>query len=182
MHRSAINLGYIDDPYAALLLNSKTRSSLRGPSAPSPVGLGGASAFGGNGGAGSIPSRLGPGPASSGGGRGGGSENRRPPVINVGTHHRTYAIDAIVERFLLSSNDDENDGLEGKGKGRKGKKQIVSLGAGSDTRFWKIRVSFHFSNRERQQGPDRRKELHVCKRKTFWLILFDPLLLFIVGC
>lgn len=51
---------------------------------------------------------------------------RKSPLINVGTHHRTYAIDRLVERFL-----------------EKGGKQIVSLGAGSDTRFWRLMVCDH---------------------------------------
>jgi [phosphatase 2A protein]-leucine-carboxy methyltransferase len=49
---------------------------------------------------------------------------RKPPLINVGTHHRTWAVDLLVDRFLEA-----------------GGKQIVSLGAGSDTRFWRLMVS-----------------------------------------
>ncbi|KAF5357354.1 hypothetical protein D9758_005884 [Tetrapyrgos nigripes] len=50
----------------------------------------------------------------------------RPPLINIGTFVRTTAIDDLVHQWLsLSSN--------------AGKKcQIVSLGAGSDTRFWRL--------------------------------------------
>ncbi|CAD6580647.1 MAG: carboxy methyl transferase for protein phosphatase 2A [Tremellales sp. Tagirdzhanova-0007] len=47
--------------------------------------------------------------------------SRKPPLINVGTHHRTYAIDFLVDRFFAT-----------------GGKQVVSLGAGSDTRFWRL--------------------------------------------
>ena len=50
----------------------------------------------------------------------------RPPLINVGTYTRSTAIDALVEQWL--SNPD----------GRRC--QIVSLGSGSDTRFWRIAV------------------------------------------
>ncbi|TYJ58132.1 leucine carboxyl methyltransferase 1 [Cryptococcus floricola] len=46
---------------------------------------------------------------------------RKPPLINIGTHHRTWGIDLLVEQFL-----------------ERGGKQIVSLGAGSDTRFWRL--------------------------------------------
>lgn len=52
---------------------------------------------------------------------------RRPPLINIGTHARTLGVDELVMRFL-------------KGPGKKGG-QIVSLGAGSDTRFWRLMVS-----------------------------------------
>ena len=45
----------------------------------------------------------------------------RPPVINRGTHIRTYAIDNIIEQFLSQTS----------------RAQIISLGSGSDTRFWR---------------------------------------------
>jgi [phosphatase 2A protein]-leucine-carboxy methyltransferase len=56
----------------------------------------------------------------------------RPPLINIGTFVRTIAIDDLVQQWLsISSNT--------------GKKcQIVSLGAGSDTRFWRLAVSLFF--------------------------------------
>ncbi|KAI0079248.1 leucine carboxyl methyltransferase [Panus rudis PR-1116 ss-1] len=50
----------------------------------------------------------------------------RPPLINVGTYVRSEAIDALVSQWITLA------GQEGK------KCQIVSLGAGSDTRFWRI--------------------------------------------
>lgn len=56
----------------------------------------------------------------------GGSATRKAPLINVGTHHRTCAIDAVVESFLATAGENA---------------QIVSLGAGSDTRFWRLAVS-----------------------------------------
>ncbi|KAL0955887.1 hypothetical protein HGRIS_002085 [Hohenbuehelia grisea] len=50
----------------------------------------------------------------------------RPPLINVGTHVRCTAIDSLVDQWLELS-------------ARNGTQcQIVSLGAGSDTRFWRI--------------------------------------------
>ncbi|KAK8869554.1 hypothetical protein IAR55_000121 [Kwoniella newhampshirensis] len=67
--------------------------------------------------------RLSPDGSGPEGGGGAGPSRRKPPLINVGTHHRTWGIDLLVERFL------------GEGEGRK---QIVSLGAGSDTRFWRL--------------------------------------------
>lgn len=53
----------------------------------------------------------------------------RPPLINVGTYVRSSAIDKLVEGWLLLAEHDNQ------------KCQIVSLGAGSDTRFWRIAVS-----------------------------------------
>ena len=52
----------------------------------------------------------------------------RPPLINVGTYVRSEAIDRLVDEWL------ELSAAEGK------KCQIVSMGAGSDTRFWRINV------------------------------------------
>lgn len=49
---------------------------------------------------------------------------RRYPIINRGTYVRTTAIDNLVRRFLQHE------------PGQR--KQIVSLGAGSDTRFWRL--------------------------------------------
>ena len=54
----------------------------------------------------------------------------RPPLINVGTYLRGVAIDSLVDSFM-AINDAENSGKQ---------VQIVSLGAGSDTRFWRIAV------------------------------------------
>lgn len=63
---------------------------------------------------------------------------RRYPIINRGTYVRSTAIDNLIKRFLCAD------------LGRK--KQIISLGAGSDTRFWrlwelfseeKIQLSYH---------------------------------------
>ncbi|OKL63678.1 Leucine carboxyl methyltransferase 1 [Talaromyces atroroseus] len=52
--------------------------------------------------------------------------SRRFPIINRGTYARTSAIDELVNRFL---EDDE---------GHPTKKQIISLGGGSDTRPFRI--------------------------------------------
>ena len=52
----------------------------------------------------------------------------RPPLINIGTYVRSEAIDHLVNEWL------ELTSVEGK------KCQIVSMGAGSDTRFWRIQV------------------------------------------
>ena len=52
----------------------------------------------------------------------------RPPLINIGTYVRSEAIDRLVNEWL------ELSSVDGK------KCQVVSMGAGSDTRFWRIQV------------------------------------------
>lgn len=56
----------------------------------------------------------------------------RPPLINIGTYVRSDAIDRLVNEWLGLSV------VEGK------KCQVVSMGAGSDTRFWRIMVRGQF--------------------------------------
>lgn len=48
---------------------------------------------------------------------------RRFPIINRGTYVRTTAIDLLVSRFLSTHT---------------GRKQVISLGSGSDTRFFRL--------------------------------------------
>ncbi|KAK1146565.1 hypothetical protein N8T08_002995 [Aspergillus melleus] len=55
-------------------------------------------------------------------------ETRRLPIINRGTYVRTAAIDQLVHRFLAQPSSPH----------RKSKKQIISLGAGSDTRAFRL--------------------------------------------
>lgn len=50
----------------------------------------------------------------------------RPPLINIGTYVRSAGIDALVDQWLELS-------------AKAGQRcQILSLGSGSDTRFWRI--------------------------------------------
>jgi [phosphatase 2A protein]-leucine-carboxy methyltransferase len=52
----------------------------------------------------------------------------RPPLINLGTYLRSSGLDELVDSFLELAT-------------RQGRKaQIVSLGAGSDTRYWRLAV------------------------------------------
>lgn len=75
----------------------------------------------------SLPRHLGPPPVT-----------RRPPIINIGTYLRCEMIDRLVEDFLLADGEEARSGdAAGKGKGR----QIISVGAGSDARYWRIMVS-----------------------------------------
>ncbi|KAL2263176.1 hypothetical protein VTK26DRAFT_7927 [Humicola hyalothermophila] len=80
---SAVELGYLNDPFARLFVQAT------------------------------------PGPST-----------RRLPIINRGTYTRTTAIDTLVDRFLASTNPDEP-------------RQIVSLGAGTDTRSFRLFTSPH---------------------------------------
>nr|POF27637.1 leucine carboxyl methyltransferase 1 [Quercus suber] len=56
---------------------------------------------------------------------------KRYPIINRGTFVRTTAIDQLVNRFIASEPDQ--------------RKQIVSLGAGSDTRYFRMLKEFPLS-------------------------------------
>ncbi|KAJ7675490.1 leucine carboxyl methyltransferase [Mycena rosella] len=55
----------------------------------------------------------------------------RPPLINIGTYVRATAIDDLVFQWLRTS---ATHGM---------RCQIVSLGSGSDTRFWRIATGAH---------------------------------------
>ncbi|KAI9142823.1 S-adenosyl-L-methionine-dependent methyltransferase [Paraphysoderma sedebokerense] len=61
---------------------------------------------------------------------------RRPPIINRGTYCRTVAIDDLIQKFLkadilgTTKNCDSNSNIASK--------QIVSLGAGTDTRWFNL--------------------------------------------
>ena len=50
----------------------------------------------------------------------------RPPLINIGTYLRARGIDDLLENWFRSAGGH--------------RVQIVSLGAGSDTRFWRLAV------------------------------------------
>ncbi|OCT47256.1 Leucine carboxyl methyltransferase 1 [Cladophialophora carrionii] len=54
-----------------------------------------------------------------------GPVSRRLPLMNRGTYVRTTGIDRVVDKFLSSA--------------QEGRKQIISLGAGSDTRFFRLK-------------------------------------------
>lgn len=57
---------------------------------------------------------------------------RRPPLINIGTHARAWAVDALLDSFLSS---------DATAQQKQREKQVLSLGAGSDTRFWRYHRS-----------------------------------------
>ncbi|TFY57730.1 hypothetical protein EVG20_g8426 [Dentipellis fragilis] len=62
----------------------------------------------------------------------------RPPLINIGTYLRGTAIDELVDQWIRLASAESL----GNGNGN-GKVQIVSLGAGSDTRFWRLATGPH---------------------------------------
>ena len=57
----------------------------------------------------------------------------RAPLMNVGTYVRATAIDMLVEGWLDLMGEEE-EGV-----------QVVCLGAGSDTRFWRLMVGMKSS-------------------------------------
>lgn len=58
--------------------------------------------------------------------------SRRSPIINIGTYLRCRAIDSLVATFLAKD-------------GNNAKKQVISLGAGSDSRFWRLHADVQAS-------------------------------------
>ncbi|PWN49628.1 S-adenosyl-L-methionine-dependent methyltransferase [Violaceomyces palustris] len=78
-----------------------------------------------------FPTTSGNAPRSLDSNRGPPPSQRRPPLINIGTFLRCSTLDKMISDFLLS------DQL-GVGK-RRSKKQILSIGSGSDSRFWRIK-------------------------------------------
>lgn len=54
------------------------------------------------------------------------SAGPRPALINIGTHARTWAIDTLVTQFLDSPAEGD-------------RRQVLSLGAGTDGRFWRMK-------------------------------------------
>lgn len=60
---------------------------------------------------------------------------RRLPIINRGTYTRTMALDTLVESFLSTDGDDGADASS--------PRQIISLGAGTDTRPFRIYAQSH---------------------------------------
>lgn len=56
-------------------------------------------------------------------------QHPRPPLINIGTYLRSTALDQLVEQFM------DTAAAEAK------QCQIISFGAGSDSRFWRIQSS-----------------------------------------
>ncbi|SCV71596.1 BQ2448_3184 [Microbotryum intermedium] len=85
--------------------------------------------------------------------RAGGSAVSRPALINLGTHARTWAVDQVVQGFLWETEEEDDASARG-GEGRESgggdpprrprrpgrrRRQVLSIGAGTDTRYWRMR-------------------------------------------
>ncbi|KAJ7117888.1 S-adenosyl-L-methionine-dependent methyltransferase [Mycena crocata] len=91
----------------------------------------------------------------------------RPPLINIGTFVRSTAIDELVFQWLQSS------------AGLGTRCQIVSLGSGSDTRFWRIATSSHKDSLAAYVELDfpeitSKKAMAIRKSKDLSAVLGDP--------
>ncbi|KAF8913544.1 leucine carboxyl methyltransferase [Mucidula mucida] len=91
----------------------------------------------------------------------------RPPLINIGTYVRTVAIDELVAQWLALSRDAETQC------------QIVSMGAGSDSRFWRIATGEHNSHLSKYIEIDfseitSKKAMTIRKSKALGSVLGDP--------
>ncbi|KAF7328881.1 Leucine carboxyl methyltransferase 1 [Mycena venus] len=91
----------------------------------------------------------------------------RPPLINIGTFVRATAIDDLVFQWLKNST-------------KHGTRcQIVSLGAGSDTRFWRIATGAHkdalaaYIEMDFQENTTK-KAMAIRKSKELSAVLGDP--------
>ncbi|GAA5991652.1 hypothetical protein JCM10908_001074 [Rhodotorula pacifica] len=78
------------------------------------------------------------------------SAEKRPPLINIGTHARTWAVDQLVHQFIDANAPVDQVGLSSS----KGRCQVLSLGAGTDSRFWRFRKAWHDRAGGGGQGVD----------------------------
>ncbi|KAI6785099.1 Leucine carboxyl methyltransferase 1 [Emericellopsis cladophorae] len=91
---------------------------------------------------------------------GGGPPTRRLPIINRGTYTRTTALDRLVDAFL--------DGG--------GQRQIVSLGAGTDTRVFK-----RFARGETEGLVYHELDFEIISQKKLRIVRGNPMLSRIMG-
>ena len=63
---------------------------------------------------------------------------RRPPLISIGTYLRSCETDSLVQHFIDTGTIGPTDSFDGRALSSPSKVQIISLGAGSDTRFWRM--------------------------------------------
>jgi len=89
----------------------------------------------------------------------------RPPLINIGTYLRSRGIDDLLDEWFRHSG------------GRK--VQIVSLGAGSDTRFWRLASGTHAGQLHKYIELDfaentSRKAMSIRKNKVLSAALGSP--------
>ncbi|KAJ2928657.1 hypothetical protein H1R20_g8458, partial [Candolleomyces eurysporus] len=98
----------------------------------------------------------------------------RPPLINIGTYVRSQGIDMLVEEWLQLARQSGQ------------KAQIVSLGAGSDTRFWRIETGQFKDDLAAYIEVDfpevtSKKAMAIRKSKEMNALLGDPSKIQVVG-
>ncbi|KIJ15595.1 hypothetical protein PAXINDRAFT_99461 [Paxillus involutus ATCC 200175] len=91
----------------------------------------------------------------------------RPPLINIGTYVRSKSIDSLVDQWLEYCEREQKSC------------QIVSLGAGSDTRFWRIATGAHADTLKTYvelDFPDvtTKKAMAIRKSKDLSVVLGPP--------
>ncbi|CAO3563948.1 unnamed protein product [Mortierella alpina] len=124
--------------------------------------------------------------------------SRRPPLINRGSYLRTATLDSLTERFIRSSTDNTSASSttattstntatsssaaassQAVAPTSSTKKQIVSLGCGSDTRYFKFKakgLSVHKYFEIDFQESTAKKAAVIKKSKAFTDIIGDPAL------
>ncbi|KAL5512601.1 hypothetical protein ACEPAG_3254 [Sanghuangporus baumii] len=94
-------------------------------------------------------------------------QQHRPPLINIGTWVRSESIDRLVDAWL--------DLCKSEGK----QCQIISLGAGSDTRFWRLATSDHSKSIAKYVEIDfpeitTKKAMAIKRNKDLLAVLGEP--------
>ncbi|GJJ70085.1 [phosphatase 2A protein]-leucine-carboxy methyltransferase [Entomortierella parvispora] len=104
--------------------------------------------------------------------------SRRPPLINRGSYLRTRSLDTFAENFIRSGSV-HSDGAKPGSSQTSGqtKKQIVSLGCGSDTRYFKLKtkgLTVHKYFEIDFQESTAKKAVVIKKNKAFTDVIADP--------
>ncbi|KAF9280078.1 hypothetical protein BGZ68_007520 [Mortierella alpina] len=115
--------------------------------------------------------------------------SRRPPLINRGSYLRTRTLDSLTEQFIRStaehtstlstatSSSSSSAPLQAIPPTTSIKKQIVSLGCGSDTRYFKFKakgLSVHKYFEIDFQESTAKKAAVIKKNKSFTDVIGDP--------
>ncbi|KAG0090110.1 hypothetical protein BGZ93_008240 [Podila epicladia] len=101
--------------------------------------------------------------------------SRRPPLINRGSYLRTRTLDLITEQFI--KNEIKSASSSAVISSTPIRKQIVSLGCGSDTRYFKLKakgLSAHKYFEIDFQESSAKKAATIKKNKAFTDVIGDP--------
>ncbi|KAF9317202.1 hypothetical protein BG003_001067 [Podila horticola] len=101
--------------------------------------------------------------------------SRRPPLINRGSYLRTRTLDLITEQFI--KNEIKPAAPSTIPSATPIRKQIVSLGCGSDTRYFKLKakgLSVHKYFEIDFQESSAKKAATIKKNKAFTDVIGDP--------